>query len=416
MATVNTITVEFDSMTPEQKKANLQALSYIKQLASSTNSNINRWDILAMFSSGDGANLLADKKAINKIFFEKLEKIAEKTTGDIALVDDLPELSNALENGFQASIENQKRLIENEMRTINESIIASHKTLEDRISKLVDTSKRLHFLAKNTDPLGEIKKEINEVLRSGCWVNPVIVGNQLYLNTKVNLILTFKNLAAGYDIAQDFGQFSVRIDLNTFGMVVVPYKNNIHVIRLGDQLGHYHPHVQHTGSICWGTGHDTMVKLIKDFKIGKALELLYAVLANYNDGNPYIHLADFRDRGKKVPTDIIPASLRHPEKLNEKEKEILASAPARPVFHVGDIVEYGSAYGTTNPRHDHLTDNNGGSSQSDATYIRSVVTAVTDMIITISLSNGTPWNWPNTGHENYREDQWARPGYLRHAR
>src|SRR3990167_5966119 len=74
----------------------------------------------------------------------------------------------------------------------------------------VTKCKRLHFVTKNTDPLGEIKKEINEVLRSGCWVKPVIVNNQLFLNTKVNLILTHKNLAAGYDITQDFGQFSVR--------------------------------------------------------------------------------------------------------------------------------------------------------------------------------------------------------------
>jgi len=414
MATVNTITVEFDSMTPEQKKANLQSLSYIKQLASSTNTPIQRWDVLSMFGSGEGANLLTDKKAINKIFFGKLEKLIEKTTGDIALVDDLPELSSALENGFKASIENQKRLIENEMRTINERIIASHRTLEEYISKLVDTSKRLHFVTKNTDPLGEIKKEINEVLRSGCWVNPVIVNNQLFLNTKVNLILTFKNPAAGYDITQDFGQLSVRIDLDTFKMMVIPYKNNIHFPRYGEQLGHYHPHVQYMGNICWGTGQETMIKLVKEFKIGKALELLYAVLANYNDGNPYVHLTNFRDSGKKVTADIIPATLRHPEKLNEKEKEALASAPGVPVFQVGDIVEYQTVSAdSANPRYDHLTDNG---SASGGTFERATVSTVANNLIYIALPSGGTWNWPDVGHEHYREDQWSRPGYLRHVR
>jgi hypothetical protein len=413
MATVNTITANFDSMTPEQKKANLQALSYIKQLASSTNTQISRWDILASFGSGEGANLLTDKKAINKIFFAKLEKLVEKTAGDIALVDDLPELSSALENGFKVSIENQKRLIENEMRTINESIIASHRALDERIAKLVDTSKRLHFITKNTDPLGEIKKEINEVLRSGCWVNPVILGNQLYLNTKVNIILTFKNPAAGYDITQDFGQLSVRVDLDTFKMNVIPYKNNIHYPRYGESMGHYHPHVQYVGSICWGTGQETMVKLVKDFKIGKALELLYAVLTNYNDGNPYVHLSNFRDNGRKITADIIPLSLRHPEKLQEKEKEAVAVAltlPAVPEFHTGDAVEYERTT-SENPRYDHLTDNGG-----HGEYVRTTVTGVTHTLITIALPSGGSWSWPNTGHEHYRPEQWARPGYLRHAR
>lgn len=315
MATINTIEKHFDEMTLEQRKANLTALNYIKMLASSTNTDIKRWDILHLFGSGDGANLQADKKSINKIFFAKLEKLADRKSDDYVPIELPNELTQAIENGFRQNLEHRKKEIQHTINDQMRQFSSYNRHLNAIMAQVVELRKQIAQVDGSKDPIAEIKRELQEILKEGIWVNPVIHDGHLYLNTNGNIVLTLKNEKANQDLTFDAGQFAVQISLGNFYMKVIPYKNNSRV----NYDRFYHPHVDLDGDICWGNARESALASLELFQIGKALKLLYAVLSQYNDGNPYVHLSEFVSDKRRYGR--IPANLRHPDRIRDRLDE-----------------------------------------------------------------------------------------------
>ncbi len=61
------------------------------------------------------------------------------------------------------------------------------------------------------------------------------------------------------------------------------------------------------------------------------------------------------------------------------------------------------------PRWDHGNDKGGSGS-----YMEGVVTSIHSAAATISVRfESISWSWPLPGHNNYNDNQWNRPGYLR---
>lgn len=91
-----------------------------------------------------------------------------------------------------------------------------------------------------------------------------------------------------------------------------------------------------------------------------------------------------------------------------------------PVFKIGDKVECeglrsGASFTVSpnEPRWNFYTDR-GGSGE----YIQGIVTLVdsVDSYVRVKLDNiNLNWKWPLLGHHKYDENQWERPGYLRHV-
>lgn len=406
MATVKTIESSFESMTEEQRKANLAAVGYIKSLASMTNTDIHRWDILKIFGSGEGANLLTDKKAINKIFFEKLEKLVDKKSEDIASLDSIPELSAALENSFQATMDSRKSEIQYQINETMRNIESRNNQLVQLMTSLNELQKQHSLITLNPEPLLEIKKEIQEVLKAGYWVNPVVHNGYLYFNTASNIRLTHKNRAAGIDCELDVGQLAVRIRLSDFYMDVIPYKNNICYDDGGRGHRLYHPHVNSNAQICWGNALQTMQNHMKTFQLGKILTLLYALLTSYNDAAPYIHLVNLRDRNKKFSR--IPANLKHPDKIKTKAEP--SDDPYE--FDIGEEVTYELANNNNEARWDFSNDRGGNGTMARARVIS--IDDVRHSMTTESIEGErSTWNWPLPGHEEFAPN---RPGFVARAR
>jgi hypothetical protein len=313
MATVNTIEKQFEGMTDEQKKANFKSLNYIKLLASTTNTNIARWDVLSLFGSGDGANLLADKKAINKIFFSKLEKIAEKNSDSVVDIELPAEITKAIEEGFKENIEARKQKIRSDIDGHLHYVTDYQSRLNRTMSAVVALRKQIAQLDTSKDPVMDIKREVQDVLKEGVWVNPVIHEGHLYLNTGANIVLTLKNKSSGQDTTLDLGQLAVKISLSDFHMRVIPYKNNIKYGNYGPSF--FHPHVNSNGEICWGNAYDTALGSLQLFQLGKALRLLHAVLTQYNDESPYVHLYDLASNHSKYGR--ISSDLLHPDRRRD---------------------------------------------------------------------------------------------------
>jgi len=411
MATIKTIESSFDSMTEEQKKANLATLGYIKNLASMTNTDIHRWDVIKIFGANEGANLLADKKAINKIFFEKLEKLAEKKDVDFPDVEQIPELTQALETSFMQGVESRKADLQYQIEQSFNSIDQRNRQIQDMMTQVATTQKQLSMLTLNPQPILEIKREIQEVLKAGYWVNPVVHNGFFYLNTPSNIRLMYKNRAAGIDCEIDVGQLCVRINLANFYFDVIPYKNNIAYDPPNHGRGHrfFHPHVNTNGAICWGNAGQTMQNHMKTFEIGKVLQLLYALLTTYNDGAPYVHLVALREHNKKYVR--VPPAMKHPDKIRAKGEASTEEAPDPTIFDIDDLVEFEMTREGHEPRWDHNTDRGG-----IGIFEQGRVVTLTPERITVSMNRGGgSWSFPTTGGRDYSPDQWQRPGFLRHS-
>jgi len=82
-----------------------------------------------------------------------------------------------------------------------------------------------------------------------------------------------------------------------------------------------------------------------------------------------------------------------------------------PVFKIGDKIECESYGMIGQPRWDYRIDRGG-----TGKYIQGKVTVIDSDIVRVRFDNsGIAWQWPLSGHCKYDENQWKRPGYLRHV-
>ena len=80
-----------------------------------------------------------------------------------------------------------------------------------------------------------------------------------------------------------------------------------------------------------------------------------------------------------------------------------------PIFQVGDEVKYELSGIGFEPRWNHAIDHGGNGDWAIAKIIR----AVTNSVET-KCDNGFSWFWPLLGGADFDDDQWGRPGFLRH--
>lgn len=311
---------EISLQPPNLRKANEKALEYIQFMASRTNTDIKSWDVFDTFGGPpepvEGGTprrtLLTDKREIGKVFFELIEKAKEKKKEQKkSALDEMPQLLEALQHRVEAQLEGRKATIKRTIRQHIGNAENYHTRMRREHADMLKLTYELTTL-EGGDTVDIIRQELDECLKEGYWINPIFENGLLYLNTATNIINTHKNKRANVDISVDLGQFAVKIDLNSFAMWVIPYKNNLRA------RSYYHPHVSTNGRICWGDGSDQLHNWTSQFKIGSILKLLYSLLHNYSDSAPYCHLYCFKEEAKKYGR--IAEALKHPDRRQKKKK------------------------------------------------------------------------------------------------
>lgn len=89
------------------------------------------------------------------------------------------------------------------------------------------------------------------------------------------------NVKAGVRRTVYLGQYIVRYQPKTAQISVLKYKDNI------SSAGHYHPHVNAQGSVCWGNARDLLRGLVR-FELKPVLDALQVILTTYNGESPYV--------------------------------------------------------------------------------------------------------------------------------
>ena len=293
----------------EDRTKQIKALEYIIQTAGLTNTDISKWKIFDLFSSAPGTIVL-DKTEINKRFFAQVKPSNVVPTEAITSALNSPALLADLGRFGEDFLRHHKRNLESNLEYAVECLQSAFQAAYTKQHTVVECRVLLDAFS-GINPSERLKKELEEVLAEGSWTNLVSKDGFLYLNTKNNVVINLKNKQATLDIQVDCGQLAVKIELRNLNMMVIPYKNNVGVD------GYYHPHVESNGYICWGDAGRQVALWVKEYKLSSILKMLYALLFNYNDGNPYVSIQYFSQHGKKFTTQ--KTALKHPDKIKEPE-------------------------------------------------------------------------------------------------
>lgn len=291
-ATVNTIQKHWEGCSSEQLKKNMTSLNYIRDLAGRTNTNIARWNLVALFGTGSGADLVNDTNKINKVFFEKL---SSQVASDPSETDDLPEVDPRLKAQLSRFVGNMhKQEVEQLKRQADHSKRNAHYSYEQYEQHMREASKCLAKLKTlESDRTGNarvnaVERGIAETVAEGFWGDVIISDDgAIWLRTMSDITLSEIRRAAGIETVVNLGKFAVRIDLPGGSVRVTPYKGN----KRADDF--YHPHVNEDGDICWGDASEMSYRHMTEWSVKELLFLLQELLCSYNPSNPYTKLSEF---------------------------------------------------------------------------------------------------------------------------
>ncbi len=299
-----------------QRTENKKNLSYLLHIASLSKADISRWQILPAFGSGEGDSFLNDKNAINRIFFEKLKKNFNRKKEEEPEVsvktEEIPQLSALIDQYATQSIKQKIHSLEAAANTNRRRAKDAMVTIEQYLAEAAKQFREAAALKTGESEAGnKVRKEIQEVLKLDCWVDPVVNRQTLWLHTKSDVVIVHKNKAAGVDCEVNCGKFAVSISFPDFALRVFPYDNNLQLNRPGSAHIYYHPHVSYEGTICWGNAGSQVSDALPKGELAKALELLYSLLFNYHDASPYVHLLALRDEGTSFNFENYRAYMRN---------------------------------------------------------------------------------------------------------
>lgn len=282
----------FNRMSEPKKTEQIEAVKYIQMIASTSGIDVSSWDCQSIFGDSKGINsIITDRVQINRRFFEHADNLrsnrpVQQNFANLsdAIKAEIDEISKRFLLEAAARAENQ---IGELIRRANEYFESANSILRDAATKRASVS-----LVPGRGNIN-LAQQIEEVSRSEHWEYIDTCEDEygeiaVNLVSKTDVILQHRNLAAGIDIRVNMGKYKVSYNLRAFDVKVLPYENNVTVD--GD---YYHPHVNYSGRICWGSASDTASRASANLNFSQLMVLLTSVLHCYNPDNPYKPLEKF---------------------------------------------------------------------------------------------------------------------------
>jgi len=315
-ATLSNIEKHWSNCPPELMRSNQSSLNYIRDVAARTGTNIARWNLVAVFGSGQDANLKTDHNEINRLFFAKMGNGEGNDEQDVVVSLD-PLLRNSLKSWSDRILNDQRAQLESQVRSHTDNARMNYTRYENDLRTAARFMQQLENIRPSeatTQRLAKVEKELEEVLNGDFWCDPIVTDNFLWLRTASDLIITERRRSAGIDMQFNAGLLAVRWNITGTELRVFPYKRNKRHREL------YHPHVDRAGVVCWGDAAQLAAQHLQNWNVKDLLLILQSLLVNYNAAAPYIQLNDLIAHG--TPMRASTGSLRTAYHDRDAEKRM----------------------------------------------------------------------------------------------
>lgn len=281
----------FDRMLDDKAKAHVEAVKYIETIARAAGVNISEWDAKAVFGTGNGNELQLERNIINQLFFEHMERLSVSTIvsepAPRALLSEAQVAAIGIAEGrlLKSQIDNYTMTRDSRLQNANEH----YRNYEMLLKQAAEADLARRKLSGERSTLVDQIKAIDE---AGFWEFIGMDGNDgpIKFRTRRDINLEHINPAIGANVRVSMGKYQAAYDFKNAKIRVSPAENNINVD------SHYHPHINATGEICWGTAGNAAAQALARSVIVEPMSLLGAVLAGYNPGSPYRTLERFHEQ------------------------------------------------------------------------------------------------------------------------
>jgi hypothetical protein len=280
----------FARMGEETKIKQIEAVQYIKQLASTMEVNIDDWDIPATFGMR-GNSLYTSRPEINKRFLERMQKVeVAAVQAATPTVDPILAAVQAQANTLiRSSILERIRTIEQQKNTALRRASDHARQMNESIATAFNAESSLRGMRRNEV---DFAGQITAINAGGFWRFLNFTNNELVFVSTNDLLLRHRNVRSSIDVRVNLGKYKATVNVQTGRVQVFGHENNTGVGG-NNREGVLHPHVSN-GNICWGAAHEVAHRHITSYAFVPLMQLLANLLSDYNDENPYELLYSFK--------------------------------------------------------------------------------------------------------------------------
>jgi len=285
-----------DASDNDNKALVVETLDYIESVAQSLNIPVTNIKMIGTFTVDD--RLLTDKTKIN----EKLIKLAEGLAAPEWRAKSLLGLTTVLAKNFADSIGDT---ITEERDNAIIDVEHYHTKIEEGLRKVRELNIKYGDLeAGQTERIEAQLKSALEVVSENPFYT-FIGFNKKHMRFLTQPIdLRDYNPAANLDLTLNLGSMVVEIPFSCDGDYIHVYRGENTI-----ESSHWHPHVNSSGSVCWGNAANLYQDLLLSGDMGQLLTIMQQLLCTYNRESPYKALSTMaiieKDSGRRAtPTHI----------------------------------------------------------------------------------------------------------------
>lgn len=169
------------------------------------------------------------------------------------------------------------------LASTNANIDQFNRSLSEQYTKLYKLQDEIDNMLANMTINKDLTKEVETLLADGYW-------ELMEIDEEAITFSTDKVYCQHPDIKP------MNVLMGTFMVSFYWADGHVDVHPLADNLvidGYRHPHVNGSGSVCWGTGRDAYEAARKTAKLSVIFKIVRSILQDYNPGSPYRKLIQF---------------------------------------------------------------------------------------------------------------------------
>lgn len=275
----------FSRFTEDRQKAFQEAIDYIEMLSQSTGIRCDDWDLIKVFGTGDGNEIVVQSRDINKRFFAEFERMKTAVPFEARLID--PLIMKNIEKISDEFLKRQRAAHETRLADYIRNADSHAREMNKAVALAAEERLKIQAITRGND-IEAFSKQLDRIQTQGFWQFLDFKDNRfIRFVTREPVILTKKNPAANIDISVNMGKYKGIYDLHQPRLYIDTHENNLTV------AGRIHVWGGGNDILCYGNAQDKVNRACASFDICNAYEILQALITNGHDGNPHVPIEEF---------------------------------------------------------------------------------------------------------------------------